>query len=63
MNKYQVTNEIEYKIMKERLIDGQRFLDGKWFSSDSYIQKLVAEFEQMGIAVLDYEVEHNMLPI
>jgi len=60
---YAIHSKEEYEKMKSRVKKGHTILDGKWFDPDPKIQRWIYEFEQMGIACLNWEIENDLLPI
>ena len=55
--------DAEYLITKVRLDNGVTALRDHWFSSNPVHQQWVGVYEQLACDLLNYEVEHNLLPL
>lgn len=55
--------EEEYKNVVRQVEELGKKLQGKWFDPNPEIQALVKKHEQLACLMLDYEIEHDLLPI
>lgn len=56
-------SEAEYLVARARLQKGYQVLKDKWAEGDRTVKRHVRTWEQLGIDVLLWEIEHDLLPI
>ncbi len=56
-------SEEDYKNVVRQVEELGKVLQNKWFDPNPEIQELVKKYEQLGCLMLNYEIEHNLLPI
>lgn len=58
-----ITSDEEYQQVKSRVERLGELIGDNWFSGEPKIQKLVQEHESLASKMLEYEIEHDLLPI
>lgn len=53
----------EYKDIKNRVEKAEKILEHKFLSNDPKIKGWVREYEKLTAQMLDYEIEHDLLPL
>ncbi len=56
-------SEEDYKNVVSQVEELGKALQNKWFDPNPEIQALVKKYEQLSCLMLNYEIEHNLLPI
>lgn len=55
--------EEEYVDLRGRVVQGKKFLAGKWSSTDPMIKKWISLWFDMSSQIMDYEIRHNLFGI
>lgn len=63
MKATKITTEEEYQAAKKRLEKAEEMLEGKWNSEDPEIKKWIEGYSFIAGYMLDYEIEHDLLPL
>lgn len=58
-----ITTDEEYKKVCKRVENGEKILKGKFLSNDPQIKSWVHTYNELALAMLDYEIDHDLLPI
>jgi len=59
--KYEIESKKDYKKVVDRVEKGAELLKDKWF--DNKYKVWVKKYEGLTQAMLDWEIEHNLLPL
>lgn len=57
--KYRVVSQEEYTALKERVTNGAKFLEGKWF--DPKYKREQAHYNEMAMALYNWDLDHGII--
>lgn len=58
-----IKTDEEYKLVKARVEKLGKIIGDNWFSDNPRIKKLVQEHQHLANKMLEYEIEHDLIPI
>ncbi len=53
----------EYEATKKRVEKGATALEGQFLSEDPKVKSWVAVYNELALSLLQYEIQHDLLPI